>query len=97
MLRPIGSTAKPRKTAMTSITGARNAQPHPRQRDDIFLGQRLDAVGDRLQDAERADAIGAEPILNAAQALALKHGGEGEDAGEGATMPILRAPCNEAG
>ena len=50
--------------------------------DDVFLGQRLDAVGDRLQEAEGADAVGAEAVLDAAEAFALEDGGEGEERGK---------------
>ena len=49
--------------------------------NDVFLGQRLHAVGDGLQDAEGADAVGAVAVLDAAQAFAFKHGGDGEESG----------------
>ncbi len=50
MLRPMGSTAKPRKTA--GDQKQRRQQMHDLVRgagNDIFLGQRLDAVGDGLK------------------------------------------------
>ena len=48
------------------------------ERDDIFFGQRLDAVGDRLEEAGGADAVRAVAVLHAAQAFALEDGRDGE-------------------
>ena len=42
-----------------------------RARPELLLGQQLDDVGQRLQRAERADAVGAVAVLEAAQQLAL--------------------------
>ena len=42
-----------------------------RRREDDFLEQQLDRVGDRLQQAERADAVGAGADLRPADRLAL--------------------------
>ena len=47
--------------------------------DDVFLGQRLDAVGNRLKKAERADAVRPQPILDAGQSLALEDCGQREE------------------
>ena len=52
--------------------------------NNVFLGERLDAVGDRLKKAVGAHAIGAEAVLDAAQALALEDCGEREEAGKDA-------------
>ncbi len=49
------------------------------QRNDVFLGERLDAVGDGLEEAKGPDAIGADAILDAAQPLALKDCGQGKE------------------
>ncbi len=54
------------------------------ERNDIFLGERLDAVGDWLEKAIGANAVGAETVLNAAQAFALKDSGERKKAGKDA-------------
>ena len=40
--------------------------------NDVFLGQRFQAVGEGLQEAEGADAVGSVAVLDAAQSLALK-------------------------
>ena len=50
--------------------------------DDVFLGERLDAVGDGLQEAAGADAVWPVAVLDAAQALALEPGGECEQRSE---------------
>ena len=42
-----------------------------RRRHDDFFGQQLERVGNRLQQAERAHAVGAEPNLREANGLAL--------------------------
>ncbi len=83
MLRPTGSTAKPMKTTTTRTTGARKCTTASAlRRNNVFLGQRLDAVGDRLKNAEGADAIGTEAILHAAQALALENCRERKESGK---------------
>ena len=43
------------------------------RRDDLFLERQLHAVGQRLQQAPRADPVGADPVLHAADDLALEH------------------------
>ncbi len=53
------------------------------ERNDVFLGQRLDAVGDGLKEAVGADAIGAVAVLHAAQALALKQNRDRKKSREG--------------
>ncbi len=50
--------------------------------NDVFFGQRLDAVGNRLEKACRADTIGAVTILHSAQAFAFQNGRDGEQEGE---------------
>jgi len=57
-----------------------------RARDDIFLDERLDAVGDELAKARKPDvrerdahAVGPDAVLDAAQALALNDRGEREE------------------
>jgi hypothetical protein len=73
------------------------------QGNNVFLGERLDAVGDRLQNAEAANAVGAEAILNAAEPLALEDRGEreerGEEADDGDDARAARRPqgCKLAG
>ena len=41
------------------------------RRDDVFLEEELDAVGDRLKQAPRPDAVGADPVLHLGRDLAL--------------------------
>ena len=48
------------------------------QRHNIFLGERLDAIGHRLKDSERPGAVGPDAVLNAAQPLALEYRGQGK-------------------
>ena len=43
------------------------------RRDDFFLEGQLDSVGQRLQDAPRADPVGTDPVLHPADDLALEH------------------------
>ena len=104
MLRPMGSTAKPMKTATTSSTGARKCTARiGAQRNNVFLGQRLDAVGDRLQNAERPHAIRPEAILHAPQPLALQDRRSAQTApGKRQTMATTPSStpatgCNAAG
>ena len=44
----------------------------------IFLEEELDAVSERLQQAEGADAAGSPAVLHAAEDLALKQHGVGD-------------------
>ncbi len=44
-------------------------------RHEIFLEEELDAVGERLEKAEGADARGSPAVLHAAENLALKQNG----------------------
>ena len=61
MLRPMGSTAKPINTATTRTTGARKCTAASAlERNHIFLGQRFDSVGNRLQES-RTDQRGSGP------------------------------------
>ena len=48
-------------------------------RDNVFLGKRLDAVGNGLQNSERSHAIWPETILHPSEALALEQRGDGEE------------------
>ena len=48
--------------------------------DHVLLADQLAEVGDRLQQAHRADAVGAVARLQAADQLALEDGHEGEEA-----------------
>ncbi len=45
-----------------------------RMRHNIFLGQRLNSIGERLKKTERPHAIWAVTILNPPQSLALEDG-----------------------
>src|SRR6202040_1774709 len=54
-----------------------------RERDDVFLGEGLDAVGDGLKEAGGAGAIRAVAVLDTAEAFALEDGGDGEEEREG--------------
>ena len=81
MLRPMGKTAKShedgddehqRRKKMHDGVGA--------EWNNIFLGERFDAVSDRLKKAVGTDAIRPETILHAAEALALEYRGEREEA-----------------
>ncbi len=44
----------------------------------VFLEEELDAVGERLQQAEGADARGSPAVLHAAEDLALEQHGVGD-------------------
>ncbi len=48
-------------------------------RRQIFLQQKLDSVGERLQQSEWTDARGSPAILHAAHDLALQPHGVGDD------------------
>ena len=50
--------------------------------DDVFLGDELEEIGDGLEEAEGADAVGADPVLEAAGDLALGPDDVGDDAGK---------------
>ena len=45
---------------------------------EVFLEEELDAVGERLQQAEGADAAGSPAVLHAAEDLALQQHGVGD-------------------
>ena len=49
------------------------------QGDDVFFGQRLDAVGNGLEKSEGTNAVGTEAVLNAGQSLALEDRGQGKE------------------
>jgi hypothetical protein len=48
----------------------------------IFFGERLDSVGNRLEEPEWSGAIGAKAVLNAGKAFALEDCGEGKERGK---------------
>src|SRR5580692_7458174 len=52
--------------------------------DNVFLDERLDGVGDGLQQAEWAHAVGAVPVLDTAYAFALKKHNDSKKTGKGA-------------
>ena len=54
------------------------------KRNNVFLGERLDAIGDWLQKTVGADAIRPNTILDPAQPLALEDRCEREEAGKDA-------------
>ena len=57
-------------------------QPLGLGRHDVLLGQHLDAVGHRLQDAEPAGTVGADAVLDAGQRFALDERKQREGAQE---------------
>lgn len=46
--------------------------------NDVFLDQHLDAVGGGLKQAERADPVGPEAVLDTPKPLPFRQGGQGE-------------------
>ncbi len=58
------------------------------RRDQVFLHEELDDVGQRLEETERADAVGARPVLDQAGSAPLhplehrQNDQDGEDRGE---------------
>ncbi len=50
--------------------------------NNVLLNNHFDAVGQRLEQAEGADAIGAEAVLHAAEDFAFADGGDGEAGAE---------------
>ena len=62
--------------------------------NDVLLGDQLDGIGDRLQQAERAHAVGADPVLEPGRHLALQPDHVGDDAREDAeeAHQTARAP-----
>ena len=60
-----------RRDEMDDLIGAK--------RDDVFLDQELDAVRQRLEKPERADAIWPVTVLDARENLPLEDGHEGEE------------------
>ena len=53
------------------------------KRNNIFLSQGLDGIGDRLKIAGRANPVRTVAVLHSAQALSLEDGGHREEEGEG--------------
>ena len=84
MFRPIGTTARARKTGTTSTNGARKCTTLSAvcgTKSSLVMA--LSAVGDRLEEAIRADPVRAIAVLNAPEPLALQDGGDREESGEG--------------
>ena len=66
-------TAKDSSVAATTIAGAMHEHGAVGEgRDPVFLGEDLDHVGDHLQQAERADAVGPEAVLEEAEQAPLE-------------------------
>ena len=62
----------------SAMMGARtNSGRSTSEGHHVFLEEELDAVGERLQQAERADARGAPAVLHAAEHFALEQHGVG--------------------
>ena len=53
------------------IGASENSEPTDVRGPELLLAQQLDDVGQRLQQPERADAVGAVAALEAAEQLAL--------------------------
>ena len=71
--RPNGMTAKETKAIVAAIIGATmKTSLVGRRRGDVLLEHRLHAVGERLQQAERAGAVGAGTLLHPADDAALE-------------------------
>ena len=73
------------------IGAAVNTHLSARDRRDVFLEHQLDGVGDRLQDAVRADAHRPEPRLRPRDHLALEqhHVGDRRPASRSARSTIF--------
>src|ERR1019366_513256 len=67
------------------------------ERYDVFLGQRLDGVGDRLKQTVRSGPVWAVTVLQSAEALAFKPGGDGEQEREGDQDGYHRKDCGTDG
>ena len=73
VLAPKGTTEMEMSAQVSAMMGARmksgrsTASGH-----QVFLEEELDAVGERLQQAEGADAGGSPAVLDAAENLALQ-------------------------
>ncbi len=60
-----------RRDEMDDLVGAK--------RDDVFLDEQLDAVGQRLEKPERADAVRSVAVLDARENFPLQHRDEREE------------------
>ena len=70
---PNGMTAKDTKHIAAAMIGASDEDDLVGGLgDDVFLQRQLDAVGEGLQQAERAGAVGAGPLLHPADDPALE-------------------------
>ena len=70
---PNGITAKATNAGIAAMTGASD-EDHlvGGLRDDVFLQRQLHAVGEALQQAERAVHVGADAVLHAGHDAALE-------------------------
>ena len=83
MLRPKGRTENASQTGTVKASGARKCSTlSAEKRDNVLLDQHLHAVCHRLEQSERADAVGAKTILHPAQYFALHDRGQGKAAAE---------------
>ena len=62
-------------------------------RNEVFLGDQLDRVGDRLQQAQRPDPVGPDPVLEPGGHLALEPDHVGHDAGKDAEKTDKEPEC----
>ena len=80
MFRPTGTTESASKAGTTSTSGARKCTTwSARARDDVLFGEGLEPVGDRLEEAIRADAVWAVAVLDPPKAFALQESREGKE------------------
>ena len=78
-----GITAITRNAETITSTGASQVdQPVGVARDQVFLGDQLDRVGDRLEQAQRPDPVGPDPVLKPRGHLPLEPDHVGHDARE---------------
>ena len=69
---PNGITANARNAGVAETIGARTKTALVgRLGDDVFLERQLDAVGEALQQAPRADPVGADALLHPGDDAAL--------------------------
>ena len=62
-------------------------------RDQVFLGDQLDRVGDRLEQAQRPNPVGPDPVLEPRGHLPLEPDHVGHDAGEDAEESDQEPEC----
>ena len=77
---PNGTSANAATAVMIEITGADEVERADRgDRPRVLLGRELDDLGERLQQPERADAVGPVAALEAPEQLALVDDHERQD------------------